>query len=137
MRLRDSLLVILLCSVLLAVLTTLASHAIPERIYAPALAGAFVGFLLTFLIIRYGGGFVDMALIGLVVSLLGILLSTLVYYVVIGLQLQATSQWNVLDYITMMVRSGVFIVRFLTDFVIGSAALLTTAGLVAVLVIGE
>lgn len=137
MRLRDSLLVILLCSVLLAILTTLASHVIPERIYAPALAGALVGFLLTFFIIRYGGGFVDLALIGAAVSLLGILLSTLAYYVVIGLQLQAASQWNILDYIVMMLKSGVFIVRFLTDFVIGSAALLTSAGLVAILVVGE
>lgn len=65
------------------------------------------------------------------------MIATLVYYVVIGLQWQAMSYWTVFDYLVMMIRSGVFIVRFLTDFIIGSAALLSAAGLVAVLVIGE
>lgn len=137
MRLRDSLLIVLLCSVLLGLLTTLFSHIIPERIYAPAVAGVVVGFLLTPLVVRYGGGIVDVATVGVVVSLVGILISTLIYYVIVGLQWQAMSYWTVFDYLVMMIRSGVFIVRFLTDFVIGSAALLSAAGLVAVLVVGE
>jgi len=110
---------------------------IPERIYAPAVAGVIVGFLLTPLVVKYGGGIVDVAVIGAIASLIGVLLATLVYYVVLGFQWQAISQWTVIDYLIMMIRSGVFIVRFLTDFIIGSAALLSAAGLVAVLVVGE
>lgn len=137
MKPRDSLFIMLTCSVLLGLLTTLFSHVIPERIYAPAVAGVIVGFLLTPLVVKYGGGIVDVAVIGAIVSLIGVLIATLVYYVVLGLQWQAISQWTVIDYLIMMIRSGVFIVRFLTDFIIGSAALLSAAGLVAVLVVGE
>ncbi|MEM1623189.1 MAG: hypothetical protein QW543_03520 [Sulfolobales archaeon] len=137
MKPRDSLLIMLACSVLLGLLTTFFSHVIPERVYAPAVAGVIVGFLLTLLVVKYGGGIVDVAVIGAVVSLIGVLMATLVYYVVLGFQWQAIGQWTVIDYLVMMIRSGVFIVRFLTDFVIGSAALLSAAGLVAVLVVGE
>lgn len=137
MRARDSLLLVLFCSALLGLLTTLFGHTIPERIYAPAVAGLVVGFLLTPLVVRFGGGIVDVATVGAIVSLVGTLLSTLIYYVIIGLQWQAISRWTAFDYLIMMIRSGVFIVRFLTDFIIGSAALLSAAGLVAVLIVGE
>ncbi|MEM2208069.1 MAG: hypothetical protein QXG17_05195 [Sulfolobales archaeon] len=137
MKLRDSTLIVLSCSALLGLLTTLFSHVIPERIYAPAVAGVVVGFLLTPLIVKYGGGIVDVAITGAIVSLIGVLIATLVYYVVLGLQWQAISRWTVIDYLIMMIKSGVFIVRFLTDFIIGSAALLSAAGLLAILVVGE
>ncbi|MCS7099585.1 MAG: hypothetical protein RMH84_03815 [Sulfolobales archaeon] len=137
MKLRDSALATLICAALLGFSTMLFSHVIPERIYAPAVAGLLVGFTLTFLVIRFGGGFADIAVIGAVASLLGTLLSTLIYFVVVGLQWQAMGYWSALEYLVMMIRSGVFVVRFLTDFIIGSAALLSSAGLVAVVVVGE
>lgn len=127
----------LLCSVLLALLCLIFGHVIPERVYAPAIAGVVVGFLLTPLVVRYGGGITDVAVVGATVSLLGTLIATLTGHVIIGLQGQLMSYWTVFDYLIMMLKSGVFVIRFLTDFVMSSAALLSAAGLVAVLVIGE
>lgn len=89
------------------------------------------------LVIRYGGGFAELVILGTGTSALGILFSTLVYYIVIGIQLRSISNISILEYVIMMVRSGVLLVRFLTDFVMGLAFLLTTAGVIAVLVIGE
>jgi hypothetical protein len=137
MRPRDKLVVLSLCSLLLAVLTILLSHVVPDRTYSPAIAGVITGLLLSALVIRYRGGFVELAALGTATSVLGILLSTLLYYIIVGMQLQAITGVNILEYITMMVRSGVLLVRFLTDFVMGLAFLLTTAGIIAIVVIGE
>ncbi len=137
MRLGDKLKTTLLCSAVLGVLTLLLSHAIPEPVYAPAIAGVVAGLLLTLLVLRYAGGFSDIAVIGIIAALVGITISTLTYYTIIGLHLQAASHRTVLEYLVMMLRSGVLIVRFITDFVMGLATLLTSAGLVAVLVVGE
>jgi|YelNatPaOPRAMG01_1025707.scaffolds.fasta_scaffold14127_6 hypothetical protein len=137
MRPRDKLVVLSLCSLLLAVLTILLSHVVPDRTYSPAIAGVITGLLLSALVIRYRGGFVELAALGTATSVLGILLSTLLYYIILGMQLQAITGVNILEYITMMVRSGVLLVRFLTDFVMGLAFLLTTAGIIAIVVIGE
>jgi hypothetical protein len=137
MRPRDKLVVLSLCSLLLAVLTILLSHVVPDRTYSPAIAGVVTGLLLSALVIRYRGGFVELAALGTATSVLGILLSTLLYYIIVGMQLQAITGVNILEYIIMMVRSGVLLVRFLTDFVMGLAFLLTTAGIIAIVVIGE
>jgi len=137
MRPRDKLVVLSLCSLLLAVLTILLSHVVPDRTYSPAIAGVITGLLLSALVIRYRGGFVELAALGTATSVLGILLSTLLYYIIVGMQLQAITGVNILEYIIMMVRSGVLLVRFLTDFVMGLAFLLTTAGIIAIVVIGE
>jgi|GEM_PF-1270606 hypothetical protein len=137
MRSRDKLVVLSLCSLLLAVLTILLSHVVPDRTYSPAIAGVITGLLLSALVIRYRGGFVELAALGTATSVLGILLSTLLYYIILGMQLQAITGVNILEYIIMMVRSGVLLVRFLTDFVMGLAFLLTTAGIIAIVVIGE
>ncbi|MCX8185234.1 MAG: hypothetical protein RMI56_01495 [Sulfolobales archaeon] len=137
MKLRDSVATTLICTALLGLTATLLSHVISERIFAPAVAGVIAGLTLTYLVIRLGGGFTDIAVIGALASLAGTLLSTLIYFLIVGLQWQAMSYWTALEYLTMMIRSGVFIVRFLTDFIIGSAALLSSAGLVAVIVVGE
>ncbi len=137
MKPGDKLRVAALCSVVLGLLTILFGHAIPEKVYAPAAAGVVAGLFLTPLVIKYGGSFSDIAVIGVVAALIGALTSTLTYFVIVGLQWQAMGYWTVIEYLTMMLKSGLFIVRLVTDFVMGLATLLTSAGLVAVLVIGE
>ena len=139
MRLGGSALAIALCSLLLALLMLLLGHVFAgeERMWAPAAAGAIVGPVLTLLVVRYGGGFTELAVGGTLVSALGTLISTIVYYVLIGLQWQAMGYYTVLEYLVMMIRSGVFIVGFIRDFVMGLAALLTVAGALAILVVGE
>lgn len=137
MRLRDKLVTLALCSLLLGLLTTLLSHVIHERIYSPAVAGVITGLALSLLVVKYQGGFAELASLAVVTSVIGILFSTLLFFALVGLQWQAIGKWTLIDYLVMMVRSGVLLVRFLTDFVVGLAALLTTAGLMAVLIIGE
>lgn len=137
MRLREKLLVLALCSLLLGLLTTLISHVIQERIYSPAVAGAITGLVLSFLVVKYRGGFTELAYLAASTAVLGILFSTLLLFTIVGLQWQAVSGRSVIEYIAMMVRSGVLLVRFLTDFVMGLAALLVAAGLVAIFVVGE
>lgn len=137
MRLRDKLVTLASCSLLLGLLTTLLSHVIHERIYSPAVAGVITGLALSLLVVKYQGGFAELASLAVVTSVIGILFSTLLFFALVGLQWQAIGKWTLIDYLVMMVRSGVLLVRFLTDFVVGLAALLTTAGLMAVLIIGE
>ncbi len=137
MQLKDKLVTLTLCTLLLSILTVLLSHVVPERTYSPAIAGVVSGLLLSMLVIKYRGGFADLAILGTETSALGIFLSTLIYYIVIGIQLQTVASISILEYIVMVVRSGVFLVRFLTDFVMGLAFLLTTAGIIAIIVIGE
>lgn len=137
MRLRSSALIIATCSLLLALLIILLGHVIPERIHSVVASGVVVAPILVFLVVRYSGGFAELVIAGTLVAAIGTLISLAAYYVAIGLQLQALGYWSVLDYLVMMIRSGVFIMRYLTDFLMGLAALLTTAGILAMLVVGE
>lgn len=137
MRLRDRALVLAICSVALATATLLISHAIEERVYAPAYAGALTGILLTYTVVKLGGGFVELATLGSLVSVLGSALYTIVYYLAVGLQWEALGYYSALEYLAMMVRSGVFLFTFITSLVMSIAALLTVAALLAALFIGE
>ncbi len=137
MRLRDRALVLVICSVALATATILISHVIEDRVYAPAYAGALTGLLLTYMVVKLGGGFVELATLGALVSVLGSALYTTSYYLVLGFQWEALSYYTALEYLVMMFRSGVFLFTFITSLVMSIAALLTVSALLAALFIGE
>lgn len=137
MRLRDRVAVLATCSVVLAAATLLISHAIEDRVYAPAYAGALTGLPLTYMVVRLGGGFVELATLGSLVSVLGSALYTTAYYLAIGFQWEALGYYTALEYLAMMVRSGVFLFTFVTSLVMSIASLLTVSALLAVLFIGE
>lgn len=137
MRLRDRVLVLVTCSVALAAATLLISHVIEDRVYAPAYAGALTGLLLTYMVVKLGGGFVELAALGSLVSVLGSALYTTSYYLVVGFQWEALGYYTALEYLIMMVRSGVFIFTFITSLIMSIAALLTVSALLAALFIGE
>lgn len=137
MRLRDRAVVLATCSTVLALATILISHVIEERVYAPAYAGALTGLLLTYMVVKLGGGFVDLATLGSLASVVGSAAYTTVYYLAVGLQWETLGHYTAVEYLTMMVRSGVFLITFITSLVMSIAALLTVSALLAALFIGE
>jgi len=136
-RLRDRAAVLATCSAVLATATLLISHVVEDRVYAPAYAGALTGLLLTYMVVRLGGGFVELATLGSLTSVLGSAVYTTTYYLAVGLQWEALGHYTALEYLVMMVRSGVFLFTFITSLVMSIAALLTVSALLAALFIGE
>jgi len=135
--LRDKLNIIVIPALILTVAILGFQQILNDNISGSVVAGLVVGPIALYLVNKSGGGLNEVALSGLLSSILGSFLSLLLYYIIIGLALERQGVLSVVNYLLIMFRSGVFIVIYVVNLLLVLTSMLATMTLLALLFVKD